>query len=82
MASEAHCEVQWHVTKHDAKDVADPSSMQDACPMTFIMGLTDHRVSAAQWKSIRAWNPKVWGTIPHHVRDKTKKTSFSISLPN
>ena len=64
MASEAHCKVQWHVTKHDAKDVADPSSMQDACHMTFIMGLT-HRVSAAQWKSIRARNPKVWGTIPH-----------------
>ena len=65
MASGAHYEVQWHVTKHDAKDVADPSSMQDACQMTFIMGLTHHRVSAAQWKSIRARNPKVWGTIPH-----------------
>ena len=65
MASGAHYEVQWHVTKHDAKDVADPSSMQDACHMTFIMGLTHHRVSVAQWKSIRARNPKVWGTIPH-----------------
>ena len=59
MASGAHYEVQWRVTKHDAKDVAE------ACHMTFIMGLTHHRVSAAQWKSIRARNPKVWGTIPH-----------------
>ncbi|RMX53041.1 hypothetical protein pdam_00020357 [Pocillopora damicornis] len=32
--------------------------------MNFVMGLAHHRVSVAQWLSIRAQNPKFWGSIP------------------
>ena len=28
---------------------ADPSSMQEACHMNFVIDLTDRRVSVAQW---------------------------------
>ena len=30
-------------------DIADPSSMQDACHMNFVIDLTHHRVFVAQW---------------------------------
>ena len=43
----------WHY------QIADPSSMQDACHMNFVINLTHCRVSVAQWKSNRARNPKV-----------------------
>ena len=34
---------------HDAIDIPDPSSMQDACHMNFVIDLPHHRVSVAQW---------------------------------
>ena len=46
------------------------------------MGFAHHRVFLAQWLSIRVWNPKVWGSVPHgtqnfffwsHTWDKIKK---------
>ena len=47
----------------------------------FAISFAHGRVSVAQWKSIRARNPKVWGSIPYgkseffslsHARDKMK----------
>ena len=35
--------------KHDAIDIADPSSMQDACRMNFLIDLAHYRGSASQW---------------------------------
>ena len=32
---------------HDAIDIPDPSSMQDACHMNFVIDLSHHRVSVA-----------------------------------
>ena len=40
-------------------------SMQDACHMNFVTDLAHRGVSVAQWLSIGARNPKVWGSIPH-----------------
>ena len=73
------------IYKHDAIDIADPSSMQDACHTNFVIDLAHRRVSVAHWYSIGARNRKVCGSIPHrdseffslpHARDKPKK-SFS-----
>ena len=50
-------------------------SMQDACHMNFVTDLAHRGVSVAQWLSIGARNPKVWGSIPHG--NKTKKKTFS-----
>ena len=37
------------IYKHYAIDIADPSSMQDACHMNFVIDLAHHGVSVAQW---------------------------------
>ena len=37
------------IYKHYAIDIADPSSMLDACHMNFVIDLTHHGVSVAQW---------------------------------
>ena len=37
------------IYKHYAIDIADPSSMQDACHMNFVIDLARHGVSVAQW---------------------------------
>ena len=37
------------IYKHYAIDVADPSSMQDACHMNFVIELAHRGVSVAQW---------------------------------
>ena len=37
------------IYKHYAIDNADPSSMLDACHMNFVIDLTHHGVSVAQW---------------------------------
>ena len=37
------------IYKHNAIDIADPSSMLDACHMNFVIDLTHHGVSVAQW---------------------------------
>ena len=47
------------IYKHYAIDIADPSSMQDACHMNLVIDLAHRGVSVAQWESIGARNPKV-----------------------
>ena len=37
------------IYKHYAIDIVDPSSMQDACHMNFVIDLAHHGVSVAQW---------------------------------
>ena len=37
------------IYKHYAINIADPSSMQDACKMNFVIDLTHCGVSVAQW---------------------------------
>ena len=54
----------------------------------FAISFAHGRVSVAQWKSIRARNPKVWGSIPYEKLDfflyptlvTRRKKSFFISL--
>ena len=52
-------------TKHDAIYIANPSSMQDACNMNFVIDLAHRRDSVAWWWSIEVRNLRVWGSIPH-----------------
>ena len=40
--------------KHYAFDIADPSSMQDACHMNFVIDLAHRGVSVAQWTEHRS----------------------------
>ena len=42
------------IYKHYAIDTADPSSMQDACHMNFVINLPHRRVFVTQWSSIQA----------------------------
>ena len=73
-----------------AIDIVDPSSMQDACHMNFVIDLAHRGVSVAQWQSIGAQirRPEVrflMGTQNFslsHARDKTKKhlTYFKLLL--
>ena len=37
------------IYKQYAVDIADPSSMQDACHMNFVIDLTHRGLSVAQW---------------------------------
>ena len=39
--------ISYSIYKHDAIDIADPSSMQDACHMNFVIDLAHLRVSRA-----------------------------------
>ena len=39
----------YSIYKLDTIDIADPSSMLEACHMNFVIDLTHHRVSVAQW---------------------------------
>ena len=50
--------------KHDAIDIADPSSMQDACHMNFVIDLAHLRVCGSVVEHGNA-EPGVWGSIPH-----------------
>ena len=70
-----------------ASDIADPSSIQDACHMNFIIDLAHRRVSVAQWLEHRSTESEGLseGTqnfffVPRSWQDE--KTSFSISLPS
>ena len=70
-----------------AFDIADPSSIQDACHMNFIIDLDHRRVSVAQWLEHRSAESEGFskGTqnfffVPRSWWDE--KTSFSISLPS
>ena len=77
----------YSIYKHYVLKIADPSSMQDACHMNFVIDLTYCRVSVAQWQSIRVQNPKVSSSIPHgvslshaHIKTKTIFLYFSTEL--
>ena len=79
------------IHKHDAIDIADPSCMQGASHMNFVVHFAHRRVSAVpQWLSIGARNSWVWGLIPHGNSEfflclmlvTRRKTSFSISYPS
>ena len=37
------CHLSYSIYEHDAIDVADPSSIQDACHMNFVIDLTHRR---------------------------------------
>ena len=70
-----------------ASDIADPSSIQDACHMNFIIDLAHRRVSVAQWLEHRSTESEGLseGTqnflfVPRSWQDEN--TSFSISLPS
>ena len=73
-----------------AIDNADPSSMQDACHMNFVIKLADRGVcgSVVEHRSVESeglrfdssWRLRIFSLS--HARDKTKKTSFFISLPS
>ena len=39
----------YSIYKLDTIDIADPSSMLEACHMNFVIDLAQHRVSVAQW---------------------------------
>ena len=39
----------YSIYKHDAIDIADLSSMKDACHMNFVIDLAHRGVSVAQW---------------------------------
>ena len=69
------------IYKHYAIDIADPSSVQDACHMNFVIDLAHRGVSKAQWlEHLRfdsSWGLRIFYLA--HAREKTeKKTSFSI----
>ena len=79
-------------TKHDAIDIADPSSMQDSCHNVIIsiMGLVHHRVSFSGRASERGFQRS---EVRFLMRNNGKfflcttlvtrrKPSFSISLPS
>ena len=39
----------YSIYRHDAIDIADPSSLQDMCHMNFVIDLAHHSVSVVQW---------------------------------
>ena len=69
----------YSIYKHDAIDIADPSSMQDACNMNFVIDLAHRRVfcdlvvehRSAEFEGLRF--DSSWGL---------RSFSFSISLPS
>ena len=69
----------YSILKHNAIDITDPSSTQDACHMNFVIDLAHHRVSVAQWQSIGARNPNVWGSIPSSWGLRTFSSSHAFS---
>ena len=65
----------------------DPSSMQDASHINFVIDLAQRGVPVAQWLGHRSaeseglrfdssWGLKIFSLS--HARNKTKKTSFSM----
>ena len=70
-----------------AFDIADPSSIQDACHMNFIIDLAHRRVSVAQWLEHRSTESEGFskGTqnfffVPRSWQDE--KTSISLPSSN
>ena len=41
--------ISYSNNKHDAIDVANPSSMQDACHVKFVLDFAHRRISLAHW---------------------------------
>ena len=39
----------YSICEHDAIDIADPSSMHDACDMNFVIDLAHRGISVAHW---------------------------------
>lgn len=61
----AHYEVHiWH-----ASSILVGSAMSKASCFELHNGLASHGVAVAQWRSVGAWNSKVWGAIPHWDSD-------------
>ena len=49
----------YSIYKHDAIDIADPNSMQDACHTNFVIDLAHRKVSAVtQWLEHRGAESK------------------------
>ena len=65
----------YSIYKHVVINIADPSNMQDACHMYFVIDLAHHGVSVAQWQSMGTKN---FFLCPMFTT--RWKTSFSISL--
>ena len=42
-------EIDYSIYKHNAIDIADPSSMQDLCNMNFIIDLVHRSIFVAHW---------------------------------
>ena len=55
----------FSIYKHYAFDIADPSSMQDACHMNFVIDLDHRGVSVAQWTEHRSAESEGLMLIPH-----------------
>ena len=65
--------------EHDAIDIADPSSMQDACHKNFVIVLAHRSGRALERKSEGLRSDFSWGLrifSLFHTRDKTKKHLF------
>ena len=79
------------IFKHDAIDIADPSSMQEVCHMNFVNRPRSPWSLYGSKVEYRSVDPEglrfdsSWGLgmfSLSQTRDKTKKTSFPISLPS
>ena len=77
------------IYKHYANNIADPSSMQDACHMNFVIDLTVESLWSLCGSVVERWSAESEGLrfdsswrlrifSLSHAHDKMKKTSFSI----
>ena len=72
------------IYKHYAVDIADPSSMQVACHMNFVIDLAHRGGSVVEHRSTESKGLRfdsLWGLIIvslSHARDETKKYFFLI----
>ena len=74
----------------NAIDIADPSSMQDACHMNFVIELAQRRVSVVEHRRFNSsWELRIFSLS--HASDKTKHISlyfftelktYHLSYPN
>ena len=64
-------------TCHLSCYLVDPSCMQDACHMNFVMDLAHREVCVAQWQGIRRGLRIFYLS---HAREKTKKSVFFLYL--
>ena len=64
----------YSIYKHDAIDIADPSSMQDACHMNFVIEVA-HRGVSEGLRFDSQWGLRIFFLRPMLVT--RRKTSFS-----